>query len=61
MRFFGLQLPSTLLILLHKSGLCNRMMTLQQNSMLKFQEGLNTMDEVLSTVPPDLRGIRSVG
>jgi type IV pilus assembly protein PilB len=32
----------------------NGMMTLHQDSMLKVKEGLTTMSEAISTVPPDM-------
>ncbi|MEM8867342.1 MAG: hypothetical protein AAGC73_03660, partial [Verrucomicrobiota bacterium] len=32
----------------------NGMMTLHQDSLLKVKEGLTTMEEAISTVPPDL-------
>jgi type IV pilus assembly protein PilB len=32
----------------------NNMKTLHQDSMLKVQEGITTMEESISTVPPDM-------
>lgn len=37
-----------------KIAMRNGMMTLHQDSMLKVKEGLTTMEEALSTVPPDM-------
>ena len=39
---------------LKRIAMRNGMKTLHQDSMLKVKEGLTTLDEALSNVPPDL-------
>ncbi|MGC9450948.1 MAG: GspE/PulE family protein [Oceanipulchritudo sp.] len=38
----------------------NRMKTLHQDSMLKVQEGITTIEEAIATIPPDMEDIRKI-
>jgi type IV pilus assembly protein PilB len=45
---------------LKKIAVRNSMRTLHQDSMLKVKEGITTIEEAISNVPPDLEDIRKV-